>query len=215
LDEKKKTQLGFIHQFISSNYSKRNSSTLLLLHGTGGNENDLIPIARMLSPADGSILSSRGKVLENGMPRVFRRLFEGVFDIEDLKFRTHELVDFIENASKLYSFDLEHIIAVGYSNGANIASSILLLRPEILSTAILFCPMVPFIPDTLPNLISKNIFMSAGEWDPIVPRQNTEKLFDIFKKAHANVSIHWQKSGHELGQEEILAAKEWLSHHIS
>jgi phospholipase/carboxylesterase len=113
LDEKKKNQLGFIHQFISSNNSKGNSSTLLLLHGTGGNENDLIPIARVLSPANASILSPLGKVLENGMPRFFRRLSEGVFDIEDLKFRTHELVHFIENASKLYSFDLEHIITVG------------------------------------------------------------------------------------------------------
>ena len=149
------------------------------------------------------------------MPRFFRRLAEGVFDIEDLKFRTNELADFIENASKLYSFDLEYMIAVGYSNGANIASSLLLLRPEILSAPILFRPMVPFIPDTLQNLISKNILICAGDWDPIVPRQNTEKLLDIFKKAHTNVSIYWQKSGHELGQEEILTAKEWLSHHIS
>ena len=217
MDNKKKTELGFIHQFIPSNNRKANLSTLLLLHGTGGNENDLIPIAKMLSssPANASILSPRGKVLENGMPRFFRRLSEGVFDIEDLKFRTHELADFIENASRLYNFDLEHIIAVGYSNGANIASSLLLLHPEILSAAILFRPMVPFIPDTLPNLISKNIFISAGEWDPIIPRQNTEKLFDIFKKAHARVSIYWQKSGHEVGQEEIQAAKEWLSHYIS
>ena len=217
MDNKKKTELGFIHQFIPSSNRKANLSTLLLLHGTGGNENDLIPIAKMLSssPANASILSPRGKVLENGMPRFFRRLAEGVFDIEDLKFRTHELADFIENASRLYNFDLEHIIAVGYSNGANIASSLLLLRPEILSVAILFRPMVPFIPDTLQNLISKNILICAGEWDPIVPRQNTGKLLDIFKKAHANVSIYWQKSGHELGQEEILTAKEWLSHHIS
>jgi predicted esterase len=217
MDNKKKTELGFIHQFIPSNNRKANLSTLLLLHGTGGNENDLIPIAKMLSssPANASILSPRGKVLENGMPRFFRRLAEGVFDIEDLKFRTHELADFIENASRLYNFDLEHIIAVGYSNGANIASSLLLLHPEIFSAAILFRPMVPFIPDTLPNLISKNIFICAGEWDPIIPRQNTEKLFEIFKKAHAGVSIYWQKSGHELGQEEIQAAKEWLSHHIS
>ena len=96
------------------------------------------------SPANASILSPRGKVLENGMPRFFRRLAEGVFDIKDLKFRTHELADFIENASRLYSFDLDHIIAIGYSNGANIASSLLLLRPEILSAAILFRPMVPF-----------------------------------------------------------------------
>ena len=215
---KKPHQLGFIHRFIPSNRKEAKAktplATLLLLHGTGGNEEDMIPLGHEIAP-EAAILSPRGKVLEAGMPRFFRRLAEGVFDIEDLKFRTNELADFIENASKLYSFDLEYMIAVGYSNGANIASSLLLLRPEILSTAILFRPMVPFIPDTLQNLISKNILICAGEWDPIVPRQNTEKLLDIFKKAHTNVSIYWQKSGHELGQEEILTAKEWLSHHIS
>jgi predicted esterase len=216
--DKKPHQLGFIHRFIPSNRKEAKAktplATLLLLHGTGGNEEDMIPLGHEIAP-EAAILSPRGKVLEAGMPRFFRRLAEGVFDIEDLKFRTNELADFIENASKLYSFDLEYMIAVGYSNGANIASSLLLLRPEILSTAILFRPMVPFIPDTLQNLISKNILICAGEWDPIVPRQNTEKLLDIFKKAHTNVSIYWQKSGHELGQEEILTAKEWLSHHIS
>jgi phospholipase/carboxylesterase len=215
---KKPHQLGFIHRFIPSNrkeaMAKTPLATLLLLHGTGGNEEDLIPLGHEIAP-EAAILSPRGKVLEAGMPRFFRRLAKGVFDIEDLKFRTNELADFIENASKLYSFDLEYMIAVGYSNGANITSSLLLLRPEILSAAILFRPMVPFIPDTLQNLISKNILICAGEWDPIVPRQNTEKLLDIFKKAHTNVSIYWQKSGHELGQEEILTAKEWLSHHIS
>lgn len=216
--DKKPHQLGFIHRFIPSNRKEAKTktplATLLLLHGTGGNEEDMIPLGHEIAP-EAAILSPRGKVLEAGMPRFFRRLAEGVFDIEDLKFRTNELADFIENASKLYSFDLEYMIAVGYSNGANIASSLLLLRPEILSAAILFRPMVPFIPDTLQDLISKNILICAGEWDPIVPRQNTEKLLNIFKKAHTNVSIYWQKSGHELGQEEILTAKEWLSHHIS
>ena len=216
--EKKPHQLGFIHRFTPSNRkeakAKNPLATLLVLHGTGENEEDMFPLGHEIAP-EAAILSPRGRVLEAGMPRFFRRLAEGVFDIEDLKFRTNELADFIENASKLYSFDLEYMIAVGYSNGANIASSLLLLRPEILSAAILFRPMVPFIPDTLQNLISKNILICAGEWDPIVTRQNTEKLLDIFKKAHTNVSIYWQRSGHELGQEEILTAKEWLSHHIS
>jgi phospholipase/carboxylesterase len=163
-----------------------------------------------------AILSPRGKVLENGIaPRFFRRLAEGVFDLEDLKFRTNELADFVIDASKTYNFDLQHVIAVGYSNGANIASSMLLLRPEILSSAILFRSMVPLVPQTLPNLSNKSIFMSSGLYDPIVSRQEAENLFGLFKKAGANISLSWQESGHELTMEEIRKAKEWLLHSIS
>ena len=161
-----------------------------------------------------AILSPRGKVLENGItPRFFRRLAEGVFDLEDLKFRTNELADFIIDASKTYDFDLWHIIAVGYSNGANIAASMLLLHPEILSSAILFRAMVPLVPQTLPNLNDKHIFMSSGLYDPIVSRQEAENLFGLFKKAGANVSLSWQKSGHELTMDEIQKAREWLRMH--
>ena len=188
-----------------------NSLTLLLLHGTGGNENDLVPIAKMLEIKNAAILSPRGKVLENGMPRFFRRLAEGVFDIEDLKFRTNELADFIYNASKVYTLNLNRIMAIGYSNGANIAASILLLRPEILSSAILFRPMIPLVPDTLPNLSSKHILISAGAHDPIIPRYQTEELFDLLKKVEARVSIQWQNSGHELTQRDVVAASEWVS----
>ena len=143
---------SFIHLSLQISRKNNDSLTLLLLHGTGGEENDLIPIAKMLEITNASILSPRGKVLENGMPRFFRRLAEGVFDIEDLKFSTNELADFVQKASKRYAFDLNRTMAIGYSNGANIAASILLLRPEILSDAILFRPMIPLIPDTLPNL---------------------------------------------------------------
>ncbi|HET6641419.1 MAG TPA: alpha/beta hydrolase [Nitrososphaeraceae archaeon] len=207
-----KSQLGFIHTFIPSDSSRKDddSLNLLLLHGTGGDENDLISIARMLDIANASILSPRGKVLENGMPRFFRRLAEGVFDIEDLRFRTNELADFVQRASKTYTFDLNRTLAIGYSNGANIAASMLLLRPEILSGAILFRPMIPLVPDTLPNLSSKHILISAGLHDPIVPRYQTEDLFDLLKKAEAKVSIQWQNSGHELTQRDIKAAKDWV-----
>src|ERR687897_3449236 len=150
------SELGFIHQFIPSS-ATQDKVTFLLLHGTGGNEQDLIPLVRELNPR-AAMLSPRGKVLENGMPRFFRRLAEGVFDIEDLKFRTNELADFVNNASKVYGFDLQHVIALGYSNGANIASSMLLLRPEVLSTAILFRAMVPLVPEVLPDLTNKHIF---------------------------------------------------------
>jgi phospholipase/carboxylesterase len=163
-----------------------------------------------------AILSPRGKVLENGIaPRFFRRLAEGVFDLEDLKFRTNELADFVNDASKAYGFNLQHVISVGYSNGANIAASILLLRPEILSSAILFRAMVPLVPQTLPDLTSKHIFMSSGLMDPIVSLGEADLLFGLFKKAGANVSFSWQESGHELTMEEIRKSREWLVHSAS
>ena len=207
-----KNQLGFVHKFIPSEGSKdQNSVTLLLLHGTGGDETDLIPIARMLDITNASILSPRGKVIENGMPRYFRRLSEGIFDIEDLKFRTNELAEFVQNASKTYAFNLNRIVAIGYSNGANIAASVLLLRPEILSNAILFRPMIPLVPNTLPKLSSKRVLISAGSHDPIVASYQTKDLFDLLEKVGAKVSIQWQNSGHELTQRDIVAARKWLS----
>jgi phospholipase/carboxylesterase len=206
-----KNQLGFIHKYIPPDSGKDNKSlTLLLLHGTGGNENDLIPIAEMLKIMNASILSPRGQVLENGMPRFFRRLAEGVFDIEDLKFRTNELADFVLEASKMYDFDLNRTMAIGYSNGANIAASMLLLRPKILSSFILFRPMIPLVPDTLPDLSSKHVLISAGLHDPIVQRYQTEDLLDLLKKVGAKVSIQWQNSGHELTQRDVKAAREWM-----
>ncbi|MFL6400228.1 MAG: alpha/beta hydrolase [Nitrososphaeraceae archaeon] len=225
--DKKRSQLSFIHRFIppknnegsgGASRAKQGSlpfTTFLLLHGTGGNEQDLIPLAYELDKS-AAILSPRGKVLENGVsPRFFRRLAEGVFDLEDLKFRTNELADFVIDASKTYDFDLQHVIAVGYSNGANIAASMLLLRPETFSSAILFRAMVPLVPQTLPDLSDKHIFMSSGVYDPIVSRQEAEKLFGLFKKAGANISLSWQESGHELTMEEIRKAKEWLVNSVS
>jgi len=213
-----KNHLDFIYKFIpaSEKETERRKTqskvipTLFVLHGTGGNEQDLIPLARQIS-SEAAILSPRGKVLENGVyPRYFRRLAEGIFDIDDLKFRTNELVDFVKNASKVYGFDMHHVIAVGYSNGANIAASILLLHPEILSAAILFRAMVPLVPRVSPDLNNKYIFMSSGIYDPIVPKQDAERLADLFKKSGAKVSLYWQNSGHELVIEEVKRAKEWL-----
>lgn len=209
-----KNQLGFIHKFIPSNIKverkggSKKVPTFLLLHGTGGNEEDLIPVAREIS-SEAAILSPRGKILEDGIAaRFFRRLAEGVFDLEDLRFRTNELANFVNNASKTYGFDLQHVIALGYSNGANIASSMLLLRPEVLSAAILFRAMVPFVPNTLPDLSNKYIFMSSGLYDPIIPKQEAERLFSLFKNGGAKVSISWQNSGNELVMEDVKKAKE-------
>jgi phospholipase/carboxylesterase len=184
--------------------------TLLLLHGTGGDEDDMVTLGHQLD-SEASLLSPRGKVLERGVsPRFFRRLAEGVFDIEDLKFRTNELADFVEKASTVYGFDARRVMAVGYSNGANIAASILMLRPHTLSGAILFRSMVPFIPQTLPDLTMKHIFMASGIYDPIVSKQEAESLFGLFKNAGANISFNWQESGHQLTMEEVQRAKEWL-----
>jgi phospholipase/carboxylesterase len=153
---------GFKHRFVAG--SGQEGATLLLLHGTGGNENDLLPLGRELLPG-ANLLSPRGKVLEHGMPRFFRRLAEGVFDEEDLKFRTEELAGFVKEASGRYDFDPDKLFAVGFSNGANIAASLLLMRPNLLRGAVLLRPMVPFEPEALPDLSGVRIFVAAGEMD--------------------------------------------------
>lgn len=207
----KSDQLGFTHRYIASlGRSDKAGLTLLLLHGTGGNEDDLLPLGRELDP-NSRLLSPRGKILEGGrIPRFFRRLAEGIFDIEDLKFRTHELAGFVEKASRIYGFDARKVIAVGYSNGANIAASMLLLKPQTLSGAILFRAMVPLIPENLPDLSDKRIFMSSGLRDPIATRQEAETLSGLLKQARAVVDLQWQNSGHELTQDDVHAAKQWL-----
>ena len=204
-------QLDFTHRFIPSGAGKDKARvTLLLLHGTGGNEDDLLPLGRELDPS-ATLLSPRGKILEGGrIPRFFRRVAEGVFDVDDLKFRTHELADFVEMASTVYSFNASKVIAVGYSNGANIAASMLLLRPQTLSGAILFRAMVPFVPDKIPDLSYKRVFMSSGLKDPIATKQEAESLTSLLKQANADVVLEWQNSGHELTQHDIQAAKQWL-----
>src|SRR6195256_6310884 len=199
-------QPDFIHEFVPGNSSR----TLLLLHGTGGNERDLILLGRELDP-NASLLSPRGKVLENGMPRFFRRLAEGVFDLEDLKKRTLELADFVVASAQHYEFDLKKIVVVGYSNGANIAASILLLRPEILSAAILFRAMVPLVPETRPNLNSKRIWIGGGAHDPIIPASNTKELVEMLRSSGADVTIRFFQSGHQLTSEDVDLAREWLT----
>jgi predicted esterase len=202
------TDLAFVHRFLPGGAA--NSPTLLLLHGTGGDENDLISLGRELVP-DAAILSPRGKVLENGMPRFFRRLAEGVFDLEDLRRRTEELAQFIERAESEYGLHDKNLLAVGYSNGANIAASLILRNPQLLSGAVLFRPMVPFTPQTAPDLRGIPIFMSAGRRDTIVPPENTRRLFAIFEAGGARPSLHWHEGGHELGPDDVDAAKLWIA----
>jgi predicted esterase len=157
------------------------------------------------------LLSPRGKILENGMPRFFRRLAEGVFDLEDLRERTNELADFIAAAVKHYKLAADRIVAVGYSNGANIAASILLLRPEILHAAILFRAMVPLIPDNLPDLSSARVWIGAGDQDPIIPPSEAQRLVELLRRAGADVTIRFLEAGHELTRDDVDAAREWLT----
>lgn len=199
-------QPDFIHEFVQG----KSSRTLLLLHGTGGTERALIPFGHELDP-DASLLSPRGKVLEDGMPRFFRRLAEGVFDLEDLQKRTHELADFVTSAAQHYKIDSKQIVAVGYSNGANIAASMLLLRPEILSAAILFRAMVPLIPETTPDLSATRVLISEGDHDPIVSAAEAGRLAGFLRSAGADVTIRFFKSGHELTGEDVDLAREWLA----
>jgi phospholipase/carboxylesterase len=198
-------QPDFIHEFVPGTSSR----TLLLLHGTGGNERDLIPLGRELD-SNAALLSPRGKVLENGMPRFFRRLAEGVFDLEDLKYRTNELADFVAAAAQHYGFATDQLVAVGYSNGANIAASVLLLRPEIMHAAILFRAMVPLIPDKLPDLLSVRVWIGAGDQDPIIPTSETKRLAELLRKAGADVTMRFAKAGHGLTNDDLEAARDWL-----
>ncbi|HET9984987.1 MAG TPA: alpha/beta hydrolase [Longimicrobiales bacterium] len=200
--------LGFAHRFVTP-LQPQPPLTLLLLHGTGGNESDLLPLGAELAP-EAAMISPRGKVLEAGAPRFFRRLAPGVLDVEDLALRAHELADFVERARSHYALEDSRIVAVGYSNGANIASGIMLLRPGLLDGAILLRPMVPFVPAELPDLSGTRVFVAAGERDPMVPRAETERLVALLGDAGADVEPHWHPGGHELGREEIEEAGRWL-----
>jgi len=182
--------------------------TLLLLHGTGGTEQDLLPLARIIDP-DANVLSVRGNVLENGMPRFFRRKAEGVFDEEDLVFRTEELNTFLGEAAEKYGFNRRHILAIGYSNGANIAASLLFHYQDALNRAILHHPMVPRRGIDLPDLSGKHVFIAAGINDPICSPQESEELSSLLKEAGAGVALQWENSGHQLTKAEVEAAADW------
>jgi predicted esterase len=202
-------QLAFLHRFVPASPSNP-GVTLLLLHGTGGNEQDLLTLGQELLPG-AALLSPRGRILENGMPRFFRRLAEGVFDLDDLKLQTDELARFVGAAASKYGFNAAKIIAVGYSNGANIAASVMLSHPGILGGAILFRPMVPFTPAVSPDLQNVPVLLAAGRRDPIVVPEQTLALGEILKTAGARVSLHWHEGGHELGRDDITAAKDWIT----
>ncbi len=199
--------LGFTHRWEPREGAER---TLLLLHGTGGDENDLIPLGDLIDPS-ANLLSPRGPVMENGMPRFFRRLAEGVFDLDDLRARTHQLADFIAAAATHYGFDPAGLTAVGFSNGANIAAAVMLLRPEAIRSAILLRAMVPLEPDSPPDLMGARVFLAAGREDPIIPAANTERLARMLAGFGAEMSLEWFPVGHQLTRDDVDAAKAWLN----
>jgi phospholipase/carboxylesterase len=202
---------AFTHRFVPAG---THGPVLLLLHGTGGNEVDLLGLGRSLRPG-APLLSPRGKVLENGMPRFFRRLAEGVFDEKDLVYRTHELADFVGAAATEYQLGDRKIVAVGYSNGANIAASMLLLRPKTLAGAVLLRAMLPIMPEKRPDLSGISVFLAAGKKDPFIAPEGTKQLADLLQKAGADLTLRWSDRAHQLESEEIDEASKWLKVHFS
>ena len=198
---------GFVHRFEPGTTNR----TLLLLHGTGGDENDLINLGREIDPG-AALLSPRGKVLENGAPRFFRRLAEGVFDEADVVQRAHELADFVKTATETYGIDRKELVAIGYSNGANIAAAMMLLGLATFPYAILLRPMVPLSHlESRPNLNGMQALLLAGKLDPIARLPIVEALGDLFRQAGAEVQLRTGRSGHELTSADVAAARNWLN----
>ncbi|MGE3843466.1 MAG: alpha/beta hydrolase [Vicinamibacterales bacterium] len=200
-------EFTFAHRFVPG--SDPSAPTLLLLHGTGGDESELLPVGRQLWPG-AALLSPRGPVNENGMARFFRRHAPGLFDLDDLHQRSHDLANFVSAAVSHYDLDSSRVVWVGYSNGANIAASTLLLRPQAVRAAVLWHAQIPFRPEQPPNLATHEVLMTAGREDPIVPPTETEKLAELLTACGAAVQTAWFPAGHALSPDDIGAAKRWL-----
>jgi phospholipase/carboxylesterase len=197
--------LSFVHRFEPG--TRLEAPPMLLLHGTGGDENDLLPLGRMIAPG-AALLSVRGQVLEHGMPRFFRRLAEGVFDEADVARRAGELADFVDAARKAYGIAAP--IALGYSNGANIAAAMMLLRPRTLSGGILLRAMVPLAKPPQADLSGTSVLIVSGQRDPIIPSENGAQLAAMLTNAGAAVERRVLPVGHELSQTDVTLARQWL-----
>lgn len=193
--------------------SGASSPTLLLLHGTGGDESDLLPLGAELAPG-ASLLSPRGQVSERGMPRFFRRHAEGVFDESDIRARVPQLSAFVRASSTTYGFALDSVFALGYSNGANMAASLMLLEPGVLRGGVLLRAVMPLEPATPPHLDGTAVLISAGKADPYSPADRAQRLADALTTAGAEVALHWQRAGHELVPGDLEDARAWLSRHL-
>ncbi|MEO6779234.1 MAG: alpha/beta hydrolase [Gemmatimonadaceae bacterium] len=205
--------LGFDHRYIAGEGALA-GVTLLLLHGTGGDGDSLLQLGYTLAPG-ATLLSPTGRVREGESRRFFRRHAEGVFDQEDLALRTAELADFVRDASITYQRDSHRMVAVGYSNGANIATSVMLRQPDVLAGAVLFRPMVPFAPDPAVLLSGIPVLICAGENDPLLPIGDTERLAEIFRSADADVTVNVAHGGHEIVMADVVTAREWLARNFA
>jgi phospholipase/carboxylesterase len=201
--------LELVHRFVTGE-GRAASTTLLLLHGTGGDENDLLPLGASLLPG-AAILSPRGAVRERGMPRFFARLSEGVFDLEDLAARTEQLIRFVNGAIVKYSLDAHRIVAVGFSNGANIAASVLLTEAGILQGAVLIRAMVPFEPARPVALDGTPVLLLSGQWDSIATPEQARRLEQLLANAGAAPTLTFFDAGHELTRGDIAAAASFLA----
>ena len=205
---------GFVHRFEPARPGEAGADlTILALHGTGADEHDLIPLARSLAPG-AAVLSPRGQVSEHGAPRFFRRLAEGVFDLEDLALRTEALGDFVDGAATRYGIDRNRIVAVGFSNGANIAASALLLHPQLLAGAVLLRAMVPFEPTAPVTLPGTPVYLGAGRFDPIIPPENSARLAALLEQSGARTTLAWQPTGHQLAQPELAQVRDWMAANV-
>jgi predicted esterase len=202
------TDLNYIHTFVPAPSDSSRAVTLLLLHGTGGDENSLLSLGNDLWPG-AALLGLRGKVLENGMPPSFRRFTEA--GLVNVRSRTEELAQFIRSASQGYSFSTRRLIVVGHSNGANLAASLILLHPHYLAGAVLFRVTVPLVPEIIRDFSNLFIFIGAARRDPLIPAGQAGELAAIFKSGGADVSISWHEGGRELGEDDVQAARNWLA----
>ena len=199
-------QRDFRHRFEPPRGSQ---ATVLLLHGTGGDENDLLPIGRGLAPG-AALLSPRGSVDENGMARFFRRIREGVFDEDDIRRRAGELAQFATDAATQYGFDPNRLSVMGYSNGANMAAALMLLYPCMFAGAVLMRATYPLDPSEPPAIPGTPVLILAGQHDSILSAPGTEKLARALSDAGARVEVRWHNLGHELGPEDFTAARDFL-----
>jgi phospholipase/carboxylesterase len=202
------TPTTFVHRFVPG--IRPGAVPVLLLHGTGGNEEDLLPLGRAMAPG-APLLSPRGQILENGMPRFFRRLSEGVFDEADIRARAQDLVGFVAEMTERHGLGPIPPIALGFSNGANMAAAMLLLHPGSLSGALLLRPMVPLVPEEMPRLDELRVLIAAGRQDPIVRPEQSQALADLLAGAGADVTLRWINAGHALTREDLEAGERWIT----